>query len=173
MDDERTEAQAQILRAPERMGRLIREIAQVVAQEHASTRATIAIARLLDEAGNAGVGDVAEALRVDMSVASRQVSDLVAAGLVERTVADGDRRARHLRLTPAGRLYAEELRAVMRRMADETFADWSADDLQTAATTLDHLVASLAGSAGCPPYARAMYRAAALSPREETAAVPG
>lgn len=173
MTDERADAQAQILGALERMGRLIREMGQLVAREHASTRATMAIARLLDDAGEVGVGDVAEALRIDMSVASRQVSELVAEGLVERTVPDGDRRARQLRLTQAGRAYADEVRSVMRTMADEAFADWSADELRAAATTLDHLVGTLAGSAGCPPYARALHRAAALNPREETAAVPG
>lgn len=176
MDDERAEAQAQILGALERMGRLLREMSQLVAREHASTRATIAIARLLDEAGGTGgigVGDVAEALRIDISVASRQVSELVAEGLVERTVVDGDRRARHLRLTDTGRAYAEELRAVMHRMTDETFADWSADELHTAAATLHHLVASVAGTAGCSPYAAALHHAEGLTRTRRAAAVPG
>ena len=172
--DERTEAQGQIIAALDRMGRLLREMSQLVAREHASTRATMAIARLLENAGEVGVGDVAEALRVDMSVASRQVSELVAEGLVERTVADGDRRARHLRLTPAGRAYAEELRAVMRRLAADTFADWSVDELRAAAATLDHLVASVAGTAGCPPYVGALQHADDPPTRtRQTAAVPG
>lgn len=174
MDDERAEAQAQIIGAMERMGRLLREMSQGVAKDHASTRATMAIARLLDgagEDGEVGVGDIAEALRVDISVASRQVSDLVTEGLVERTVVDGDRRARHLRLTAAGRAYAEELRAVMRAKAETTFADWSADELKVAATTLDHLVASVAGAAGCAAYAVALQRAAALRSASR-AAVP-
>ncbi|HEY0117682.1 MAG TPA: MarR family winged helix-turn-helix transcriptional regulator [Cellulomonas sp.] len=150
-DDERGDAQVQILRALERMGRLMREMSQVIARDHARTRATNAIARILDTAGEVGVGDVAEALRIDMSVASRQVSELVAEGLVERTVAHGDRRARNLRLTASGRAYADELRAVMRRMADETFADWTVDDLHAAAGTLDRLVESVTASAACPP----------------------
>jgi DNA-binding MarR family transcriptional regulator len=168
MDDERAEAQAQILGAMERMGRLLREMSQGVAKDHASTRATMAIARLLDgagEDGEIGVGDVAEALRIDMSVASRQVSDLVTEGLVERTVVDGDRRARHLRLTAAGRAYADELRAVMQVKAELTFAGWSVDELQVAARTLDHLVTSVADAAGCPAYAGALQRAAALRSR--------
>ncbi len=167
MDDERAEAQAQIIGAMERMGRLLREMSQGVAKDHASTRATMAIARLLDAAGDdgeIGVGDIAEALRIDMSVASRQVSDLVTEGLVERIVVDGDRRARHLRLTAAGRAYADELRAVMRVKAELTFSDWTVDELQAAATTLDHLVASVAGAAGCPAYVSALHRAAALRP---------
>jgi DNA-binding MarR family transcriptional regulator len=174
MNDERADAQAQILGAMERMARLLREMSQGVAKEHASTRATMAIARLLDgagEDGEVGVGDVAEALRIDISVASRQVSELVTEGLVERTVVDGDRRARHLRLTPAGRAYADELRAVMREKADATFADWSVDELRSAAITLDHLVTSVADYAGCPPYAAAAHRAEALRP-EPQAVVP-
>ena len=170
MNDERADAQTQILGAMERMSRLLREMSQGVAKEHASTRATMAIARLLDDAGEdgeVGVGDVAEALRVDMSVASRQVSELVTEGLVERIVVDGDRRARHLRLTPVGRQYADELRAVMQQKADATFADWSVDELRTAATTLDHVVAAVAGYAGCPPHAGAVHRAEAPRPHQQ------
>ena len=177
-DDERGDAQAQILRALERMGRLMREMSQVVARDHARTRATNAIARILDTAGEVGVGDVAEALRIDMSVASRQVSELVAEGLVERTVADGDRRARNLRLTPAGRAYADELRAVMRRMADETFAAWSVDELHAAAGTLDRLVESVGASAACPADTdtdAAAHRTSPAPPRtrRHTAVAPG
>ena len=123
MTDERADAQAQILGALERMGRLIREMGQLVAREHASTRATMAIARLLDDAGEVGVGDVAEALRIDMSVASRQVSELVAEGLVERTVSDGDRRARQLRLTQAGRLPRVLVRTVQEQRPDWFHSD--------------------------------------------------
>ncbi len=97
MNDERAEAQAQIIGAMERMGRLLREMSQGVAKDHASTRATMAIARLLDAAGDdgeIGVGDVAEALRIDMSVASRQVSDLVTEGLVDTEFVDLDRMGR-------------------------------------------------------------------------------
>ncbi len=181
MDDERADAQVQILGALERMGRLLREMSQVVAREHASTRATMAIARLLDDAGEAGevgIGDVAEALRIDISVASRQVSELVVEGLVERTVVDGDRRARHLRLTDSGRAYAEELRAVVRRMTDETFAGWTVDELHAAAGTLDRLVESVSATAGCPPEADPSTATPRTSPapprtRRHTAVVPG
>jgi DNA-binding MarR family transcriptional regulator len=150
--DERTDAQARIVRAMERMSRLVRDVSQVVAGKQTGTRATVTIARLLDSAGEVGVGDVAQALRIDVSVASRQVSELVAEGLVERTVADGDRRARNLRLTPAGREYADRLREGVRRFADETFADWSAAELGIAADVFERIVASIAGTTGCPPY---------------------
>jgi DNA-binding MarR family transcriptional regulator len=148
---DRTDAQARILRAMERMGRLQREIAHGVARETDGTRAMLSIARLLDQAGEAGVGDIAEKLRVDMSVASRQVSELVDAGLVERTVADGDRRARSLRLTPEGTAYAERIRVVLRRRAADVFADWSDEDLAAAAGVFERIVESTARVSGCPP----------------------
>ncbi len=148
---DRTDAQTRILCAMERMGRLQREIAHGVARETEGTRAMLSIARLLDQAGEAGVGDIAEKLRVDMSVASRQVSELVDAGLVERTVADCDRRARSLRLTPEGRTYAERIRAVLSRRTDEVFADWSAEDLAAAARVFERMVESTARVSGCPP----------------------
>lgn len=147
--NERAEAQARILRAIERMSRLQREIAHTVAREHEHTKAAMSIARLLDQLGEVGVGDIAQALRVDMSVASRQVSELVDAGLVERTVDSGDRRARNLRLTEAGRAYVERIRATMLRWSDEIFADWSVAELTAAADVYERLVESTARASGC------------------------
>lgn len=52
--------------------------------------------------GGMTVGDLSAHLRVDMSVASRQVSSATEADLVERTTCDGpgcDRRVRTVRLT--------------------------------------------------------------------------
>src|SRR5690606_3868412 len=51
----------------------------------------------------ARVKDVAEALHVDFSVASRQLSALIDAGYIERTDDPGDRRAAILHATKAGR----------------------------------------------------------------------
>lgn len=165
--DERAQAQARIVRAMERMSRLMRELSQVVAREHAGRRATMTIARLLDDAGEVGVGELAQALRIDMSVASRQVSELVAEGLVERTVADGDRRARNLRLTPAGRAYADQVRAAVQQFADETFAGWSPAELGIAADVFERIVTSVAQATDCRPFPG---RAAAESPPEPVAA---
>ena len=85
------------------------------------------------------MSDIAHTLRVDISVASRQVSQLVDDGLVERAVDDGDRRVRTIRLSPAGRSLAVEIAAVLDRRAGEVFADWTNDELATATTTLDRL----------------------------------
>ncbi len=149
MSDERQDAQLRILRAIERMFRLQREIAHAITKDQGGNRAAMSVTRLLDQVGEAGVGDIAQALRVDMSVASRQVSELVDAGLVERTVAAGDRRARNLRLTPAGREYSDRIRDSLRRWTDEVFADWSPAELSVAADVYERLVESAATATGC------------------------
>jgi len=87
--------------------------------------------------------DVAAKLRVDVSVASRQVSALVDAGLVLRTVDDDDRRVRYLALTDAGREFAE---ASFRRIDDlvsEAFSDWSDEDLAEATSRIRSVAAAL------------------------------
>src|SRR5215217_2849960 len=50
----------------------------------------------------ARVRDVAEALQVDVSVASRQIAALVAAGYIRREADAEDRRAQRVSLTDAG-----------------------------------------------------------------------
>lgn len=150
MADERRDAQARILRSLERQSRLQREIALGVAREHGISRASLSIVRLLDQLGEAGVGDLAQALRVDLSVASRQLSELVSEGIVERTVDDVDRRARSLRLTAAGRTIADGIRAVMHSRVAEAFGAWTPGELAEAATTLERIVEATARAAGCP-----------------------
>ncbi len=165
MPGERRDTLARILRALERQSRLQREIALGVAREHGISRASLSIVRLLDQLGEAGVGDLAHALRVDVSVASRQLSELVGDGIVERTVDGDDRRARSLRLTSAGRAVADDIRASMHRRVDEAFGSWSTDELAAAAATLEQLVQATALAAGCPPaHAAAHARAHPESP---------
>lgn len=142
MDDEQGEALRRLVIGMEQLSRVTREIGYGVAREADCTKATLGIVRLLDVAGEVGVGDLARLLHVDMSVASRQVSLMVTEGLVERTVTDQDRRARSLRLTPRGRSLAVEVQAVMRQRVRDVFADWSTDQLQQAAQVMEHLVSS-------------------------------
>jgi len=98
---------------------------------------------MLTRCGRVQLTDVAAKLRVDVSVASRQVSALVDAGLVRRTVDDDDRRARTLELTDDGREFAE---ASFRRIDDlvsEAFSDWSDEDLADATTRIRSVAAAL------------------------------
>ncbi|KQY24110.1 hypothetical protein ASD16_00635 [Cellulomonas sp. Root485] len=133
----------QLLRSVEAFSRALRESSLGVAREVGCSKGTFAIVRILERRGSLQVSDIAHILRVDISVASRQVSQLVDDGLVERAVDDGDRRVRTLRLSPAGRSLALEIGTVLDHRAGEVFADWSSEDLATATTTLDRLTTTI------------------------------
>jgi len=64
--------------------------------------AQIAVLYLLDEEGNARLGDVAERIGRSMPTASRLVDGLVKRGLVTREEDPEDRRAKRLALTSQG-----------------------------------------------------------------------
>ncbi|CAM5783978.1 MarR family winged helix-turn-helix transcriptional regulator [Cellulomonas persica] len=135
-----------VLRAVETFWRALREASTVMVRDTECSRSTASLVRVLATRTRAGrvtqVGDVAHALRVDTSVASRQVSQLVDEGLVERTVGSDDRRARSLRLTPAGLERAEAIEAALLRTTADLFADWPAQDVAAAAATLGRLSAT-------------------------------
>ena len=95
-------------------------------------RGGLGVVRVLD-GGPRPVGDLALALRVDVSVASRQVASLADAGLVERGVDDADRRVRTVSLTAAGRALAARHAATARDLAGQVFAGWSAEQVEAAA----------------------------------------
>ena len=134
-----------LLRSVEAFSRTLRESSVGIARDVGCSRGTVSIIRILQHRGTLQVSDIAHVLRVDISVASRQVSQLVDDGLVERTVDDVDRRVRTIRLSPAGDALAVEIGAAFDRRADEIFADWADDELLTAITTLDRLTATVAG----------------------------
>src|SRR4051812_17678798 len=118
-----------LLRSVEAFSRALRESSVGLARALGCTKGTLAIVRILQRRGTLQVSDIAHALRVDVSVASRQVSQLVEEGLVERAVDDDDRRVRTVRLSPAGRSLAAEIGAALDRRAHDVFGDWSTDDL--------------------------------------------
>jgi DNA-binding MarR family transcriptional regulator len=133
----------ELMRSVERFGRAIREASYLLSRQYPCSRGSVPIVRMLERRGTMQVGDIAEVLHVDISVASRQVSHLVAEGYVERAVDDEDRRVRTLRLTPAGEALAAEMRAGLDRRMAEIFAGWSPDDVTACAGTLDRLTSTL------------------------------
>jgi DNA-binding MarR family transcriptional regulator len=137
----------ELLRSVEAFWRTLREAGPALVRDTACSRSTAALVRLLATRARLGlptqVSDVAHALRVDTSVASRQVSQLVDEGLVERTVDADDRRARTLRLTPRGADRADAVEARLLERTRELFEDWSPGDVAGATTTLQRLAATL------------------------------
>ena len=89
--------------------------------------------------GPVRVSDVAERLHIDLSVASRQVTALVAAGYAEREPDPDDRRAYRVSVTEPG---AEVLRESHRRMVEafaRPLAGWDEAEIAALATGLHRL----------------------------------
>ncbi len=81
--------------------------------------------------GELSMSALAERLRLSLPASSRAVDGLVTRGLLERRSCDEDRRARMVRLTPAGDAAVEQVHAA-RAAGLERFVD-GLDDTQRAA----------------------------------------
>lgn len=106
-----------------------------------------ALVRTLRAVANAdhgcGVGDVATALDVDGSTASRLVDNAVASGLLARGSSPHDRRRSVLTLTDAGADLAQRSTRVRQELLTELTADLSDTDLDRLADLLERLGARL------------------------------
>jgi DNA-binding MarR family transcriptional regulator len=85
------------------------------------------------------VSDIAEQLRIDLSVASRQVAVLEASGWVTRTTDPADGRARTLATTEAGRAVLTDTLARMADAYTGVLEGWSDDELDALQTVLARL----------------------------------
>lgn len=144
--DATLDAANDLVLAIDELTRAQRESAARIARDLDWSRAGLGVLRLLDTCGPVPLGDVASRMRVDASVASRQVSPLVDAGLVRRTVDDEDRRVRTLELTDEGRA---KVRAVYRHIGGlvaRTFDDWSTDQIVEATRHIRRVAAAVVTS---------------------------
>jgi DNA-binding MarR family transcriptional regulator len=120
-----------------RLGVVQREIARHALAELGSQGFT-ALA-VIQRQGPVRVSDVAERLRIDLSVASRQCAALVAAGHAERQADPDDRRAYRLTATERG---SRVLRESHRRMVEafaRPLANWPEEEIVALARRLDRL----------------------------------
>ncbi|MFC5831486.1 MarR family winged helix-turn-helix transcriptional regulator [Nonomuraea insulae] len=83
--------------------------------------------------------ELAEALLLDKSTASRQVDAVARLGLVERVPDPADARARLARLTPEGQKRAAEVLAEQRHLLTAALNDWSEADLKELTRLLGQL----------------------------------
>ena len=88
----------------------------------------------------ASIGEVAEYMAVEHSTASRSVANVVAAGLLTKTLSPDDQRRCVLVLTDAGRKALSKVTGRRRQMVAETVADWPAEDVDTLVGLLERLV---------------------------------
>lgn len=91
------------------------------------------------EGEHACVGDVASALDVDASTASRFVADAVEAGYLERSTSDEDRRRSRLEVTAQGRALLDHGAAIRRGLLAEMTAGWDPADVATLTALLERL----------------------------------
>lgn len=115
----------------------------------AVTRAGYAVLRSLSDHGPRSLRELAAASVMDNATASRQVNQLVDAGLVSRRTADDDARAVVVSLTPLGvETYERIVRYRLAHLAN-VLTEWSDDDR----AVLSRLVGRLATDLGrtAPP----------------------
>ena len=139
-----------LVRAIEDLTRAQRDAGAGLSRALGSNRGAIAVVRVL-ERGPQQVGELAQVLRVDVSVASRQVAAMVGAGLVVRDVAASDRRGRTVALTDAGRALAARSAEAALDLASAVFADWSDDEVHAAAAQLSRVADAVSAHHGAPP----------------------
>lgn len=93
--------------------------------------------------GTARMRDLADALRVDASSATRAVQRLVVAGLAERATDDRDARCVHVTATPEGRARYEEIVQSRRAGMVDLLAGFSVTERRALADGMEKLVAAL------------------------------
>jgi DNA-binding MarR family transcriptional regulator len=94
--------------------------------------------------GPGRLSDLAAALQVDISTASRQVRSLEDAGLLVRSSHPSDGRASVLELTDAGRDALDGARAAWRRVVEEILSGWTIADRRALAPLLQRLADDIA-----------------------------
>jgi DNA-binding MarR family transcriptional regulator len=97
----------------------------------------------VSEQEHARISDVAEAVGLDLSTVSRQVRDLVAAGLMTKVQDPADGRASLLSLTEQGAAVLEAVSDARRRVLAEAIADWTDEERNALASGLLHLGSGL------------------------------
>jgi len=79
----------------------------------------------------ARVKDIADAMHVDLSVASRQIAALIEAGYIERAADPADGRAAVLHVTRKGRAALKRAHERIVSAFAKALADWSDEDVAT------------------------------------------
>jgi MarR family transcriptional regulator for hemolysin len=88
--------------------------------------------------------DLAASLALDGSTVVRLLDELQSAGLIDRRADAGDRRAKAIHLTEAGRALVDRLEAVSREVRQETLAGLGDAEIEAAARVLHRISQSLA-----------------------------
>jgi DNA-binding MarR family transcriptional regulator len=105
----------------------------------ASAMAGLSALAAIHRIGRARVSEVAEALHVDLSVASRQLTALAGAGYLRRERDPQDRRVLYVEISDAGREALREAHEKMLEAFADAVAGWSDEDVTQLAQLLARL----------------------------------
>jgi DNA-binding MarR family transcriptional regulator len=144
------EACAQLLDQLPAIGEIKRQFHRVVpAVGTLGAAGVIPALALLATTGEQRASDLAEKLRLDLSVISRQVATLIDAGLVEKATDPSDRRVHRLAITDAGLATLRGHREQMVDLISRGLADWDDEDVVVLARLLRRCADSIATVATC------------------------
>lgn len=99
----------------------------------------LAVLAHLDRSGPTRLSNVAQCLRVDLSVVSRQVKTLEDHGFVRRTTDADDRRAFQVNVTDEGRGAVQKLRDAAASHLSGVLTTWDSGDVASLRHLLDRL----------------------------------
>lgn len=97
----------------------------------------------VSDVGPIRLSDLAESVELDLSTISRQIRDLVAAGLIARTPDPADGRAALLSLTEQGMAVLEAVSESRRRVLALAIAEWTDEERNALASGLLRLASGL------------------------------
>ena len=126
-----------LIRSLYQLGLVHREIARHALAELGSQGFT-ALA-VVAKHGPLRIGDVAERLSIDVSVASRQVAALESSGYLVREPDEQDRRVRRVTVTEAGTRVLKESHRRMVEAFSTAMAEWKDEDVVALSRGLDRL----------------------------------
>jgi DNA-binding MarR family transcriptional regulator len=90
----------------------------------------------VSESAPVRLSEIADSVELDLSTISRQVRDLVAAGLLAKVPDPADGRAALLSITERGLAVLESVSEARRRVLAEAIANWSDEDRNALASGL-------------------------------------
>jgi DNA-binding MarR family transcriptional regulator len=143
------EACAQLLDQLPAIGEIKRQFHRVVpavGAHNVGAAGAIPALAVLATGGEQRASDLAERLRMDLSVISRQVAALIEAGLVARATDPADRRVHRLAITDAGLATLRAHREQMVELISRGLADWSDEEVVVFAQGLRRFADSVAGA---------------------------
>jgi DNA-binding MarR family transcriptional regulator len=98
------------------------------------------VRRLKRAGGEATVGAIADAMRLDPSRGSRLVADMVGRGILRRDASQEDGRRSLIQITEHGQKLLCEIRVVKQALIEQVTSDWSDADRHTFSTLFERFM---------------------------------